>query len=282
MKKTSKDLIELLNAPEEAKSVLRKIYKVASSENNQIKETVKDIFVTCPEGAGLSEYAHAYEKIIVENDVYRVKGKETYIELAFPRLGGEKEYRKFFDSPRLVAATINDFVGVFLISFEQWASYNELMREAFFDKLLQFIDDNKNKVSFVFHVLPEFVDSDKLANLLNSHINIIKVELKKPNVYEAIEYVKEELRNKGIKVDNHAEKCLEEFISEKIKIESKSYVGYSTLDKLTQDISFEIICMCDEDINGVRVVNEAMMSELFDNTNFTLDDKNGQIKFGFL
>ena len=281
MKNTGVNVIESLKVSEGAKEVLRRIYKVASSENVYVKETVKNIFVTCPEGAGLSEYARAYEKIIIENEVYRVKGKCTYLELAFPRIGGELEYRKFFDSPRLVAATINNFVGVFLISFEQWSGYSELMREKYFKELLQFIDDNKNNISFVFHVMPEFSEKDRLVDLLNSHVNILKVDLKKPDAQEATEYIKDELKNMNIKFDSCAKKSLEEFILTNVDIESKAYVGYSTLDRLAKDVSFEIFCKLEANEDGMMFVDKMIMTELLDDIKFTLNGYETQVKFGF-
>jgi len=108
------EMIEKLNVTEDAKVVLRKIRGVVSSSNPLVKASIKNLFITCPYGAALSDYARAYERIIVENSVYRVVGKCTYLELAFPRRGTDKEYAEFYNSTRIVAATINEYVGVFL------------------------------------------------------------------------------------------------------------------------------------------------------------------------
>lgn len=70
--------IDSLNASAEAKEILRKTERVASSQNDLIKKSVKDLFVICPDGAGLSEYAKVYENIITSNGVYPQKGKGTY------------------------------------------------------------------------------------------------------------------------------------------------------------------------------------------------------------
>ena len=50
------------------------------------------------------------------------------------------DYSAFYNSPRLVAATQNNYTGVFLISFEQWHNFSELNRDAVFEELLNYID----------------------------------------------------------------------------------------------------------------------------------------------
>lgn len=274
--------IDTLSVSEYAKEALRRTLRVASSTNSNIKESVKNLFVICPHGACLSEYARTYERIIIENDVYRVIGKGTYLELAFPKMGTEKEYAAFYNSARLVAATINSFTGVFLISFERFNGYTDLMKEPAFRGLLKFIDANVKNISFVFHVLPEFGDIEKLTNTLKSHVNLLQVSLAKPGIVDATEYVIDELNKSNIFFTKAAKKKLSVLIAEKINLESASYLGYRTLDRFTSNVAFEVVCICDENKKGMRTIDTKVISQLAEAVDFSLENKEMSHKLGFM
>jgi len=274
--------IDTLSVSEDAKEVLRRTHRVASSTNPNIKESVKNLLVVCPHGAGLSDYARTYERIIIDNDVYRVTGKGTYLELAFPKMGTEKEYVAFYNSARLVAATINSFTGVFLISFERFNGYNDLMKEPAFTGLLKFIDANDKNISFVFHVLPEFRDVEKFANTLKSHVNLFQVSLEKPGIEDATEYVADELNKTNIVFTKAAKKKLSVLVAEKIDLESTSYLGYRTLDRFTSNVAFEVACICDENEKGMRTIDTKIISQLAETVDFSLEDKEMSYKLGFM
>lgn len=273
--------IDTLSVSEEAKEVLRRTLRVASSTNSNIKESVKSLFVVCPHGACLSEYARTYERIIIENDVYKVTGKGTYLELAFPKMGTEKEYAAFYNSARLVAATINSYTGVFLLSFERFNGYNDLMKEPAFAGLLKYIDMNAKNISFVFHVNPEFGDKEKLANTLKGHVNLLQVSLAKPGIVDATEYVTGALNKTNIFFTKAAKKKLSVLVAEKIDFESVSYLGYRTLDRFTSNVAFEVACICDENEKGMRTIDTKIISQLAEAVDFSLEDKEMSYKLGF-
>lgn len=274
--------IDTLSVSEYAKEALRRTLRVASSTNSNIKESVKNLLVVCPHGACLSEYARTYERIIIENDVYRVTGKGTYLELAFPKMGTEKEYAAFYNSTRLVAATINSYTGVFLISFERFNGYTDLMKEPAFTGLLKFIDTNAKNISFVFHVLPEFGDIEKLANKLKSHVNLLQVSLKKPGIVDATEYVTDELNRTNIVFTKAAKKKLSVLLAEKIDLESASFQGYRTLDRFTSNVVFEVACICNENKKGMRTIDTKVISQLAESVDFSLEEKEISHKVGFM
>lgn len=282
MKKDKIYDIEELSVSEEAKEVLRKIGVVASSSNPIIKASIKNLFITCPHGAALSDYARAYERIIIENDVYRVVGKGTYLELAFPKMRTEREYAEFYNSTRIVAATINDYTGVFLVSFEQWSGYNELVREMAFSEFLKFVDGNKKNISFVFHVLPEFADKEKFYLLLNGHVNLKRVELNNPDLSKATDFIISELKKTDITLTDSAKKKLGEFVSEKIDVTSQYYQGYRTLERLSNNIIFEAACIFDEEKNGNKKIDVQTMERLSCEVEFSLDERNTKSKLGFM
>lgn len=276
------EMIQKLNVTEEAKVVLRKVQGVASSNNPLVKASIKNLFVTCPYGAALSDYARAYERIIIENGVYRVVGKGTYLELAFPKKGTDKDYAGFYNSPRIVAATINDYTGVFLVSFEQWGGYNELVRNEAFYGLLEFVDRSKKNISFVFHVLPEFADKEKLYLLLSSHVNLINVELANPDLSKATEFVISELKKTDITLTDSAQRELGNFISEKVDINSSQYLGYRTLERLSQNLIFEASCILNEEQNENKKIDIQMLEKLSREIDFTIGESDKKSKLGFV
>lgn len=276
------EIIEKLNVTEEAKTILKKIQGVAGSNNPVIKSSIKNLFITCPYGAALSDYARAYERIIIENGVYRVVGKGTYLELAFPKMGTDKDYAEFYNSPRIVAATINDYTGVFLVSFEQWCGYNELVRDEAFSSLLKYVDRNKKNVSFVFHVLPEFTEKERLYLLLSSHVNLKKVELINPDLSKATEFVIGELKKTDITLTASAKGELENFISKKVDITSPHYLGYRTLERLSKNLIFEASCILNEEQNGNKMIDIQMLEKLSREVDFTIDESDKKSKLGFV
>ena len=273
--------IDRLNVSDEAKEVLRRIEKVASSENRIIKASVKDIFVTCPADAGLKEFAHTYESIIMKNRVYQVKGTRTYLELAFPKYGSEQDYHRFFQSPKIVASILNKFVGVFMISFEQWSSSHELIKDGRFKQLLKFIEDNKNNISFIFHTLPDFENSMQLMRELEKHINLLEVQLTYPDLREATEYIASKLKESGMNLDSNANEKFTEFIKEKLNVESKAYKGFLTLDKLFRGIQFELCSKIELQGEKTYAITAADIKDLHSQIEGTSDEHSYQGKLGF-
>ena len=234
------NLIENLNTSEEIKDVLRKINSVASSSNSKVKQSVKDLFIISPSCKELSKIAKCYERIIVTNGVYPTRGTRTYLELAFPSSGKERDYKEFFASPQLAAATQNYFTGVFLISFEQWTSANDLVKDSAFKDLTQYIDSNKERISFVFHVTPEFRDSNHLQKELSKHLNVCLLKHSLPDMDSTIQYVEKQLSEAGIKLDSSGKREIIKLLEEKIDVTSKSFQGYRTLEKFVSNLWFEL------------------------------------------
>ena len=282
MKNENLEKIDKLNVSKEAKKVLVRINKVSGSENVAMKKSIKNLFITCPHGAGLSEYARVYEAIIISNGVYPVRGKGSYLELAFPYMGSKMDYSAFYNSPRLVAATQNNYTGVFLISFEQWHNFSELNRDAVFEELLNYIDKNKSNISFVFHVLPEFGEADKLARALNGHANIEQLQLSKPRLKEAKEYVTNEMEKTKIYFTDGAKEQLEFLIETKVNTESQAYLGYETLKGFTENLVYEVACICEADSAGIRKIDSKTMIDLSGTIGFSLDEREEKSKLGFM
>lgn len=270
-----------LYGSDEAQEALRRIDRVTKSDNIFIKKSVKSLFIICPQGAGLTHYAKAYEEIIISNNVYPIHGKNTFLQLAFPRMGKEKDYDAFYVSPQLVAETVNDFAGVFLISFEQWNSFAELNRDSEFEHLCQYIDKHKESISYVFHVLPNFTDADKLAKTLNRCVNLERIELYGPKLTEAEEYVLAKVNKMKGQFSDNAKDKLEELIEKKLCVESQDYYCFESLQRFSDEIVYEIACRCEEDAEGIRRVDLETMCNISDAVDFAVDEGETKPRLGF-
>ena len=277
-------LIENLKVSREIKDALLKINTVARAGNKKIQASVKDLFIKSPECKELSQIGRCYERIIVSNRVYLSRGKKTYLELAFPASDIEEDYNKFFASPKLVAETDNYFSGVFLISFEQWNSANELIRSRAFSKLINYINNNKKYISFIFHVTPEFRDANVLQNELSKHLNFFSLEHEARNVEKCLAYVKEQFVDAGISISESGVneiRCL---------IESKPNVMEdNALEQLVNNLLFEIYALvmqkrdideCDSD-NGVIKIGKREVKLIIENMYFPDEAINIRQKLGF-
>lgn len=250
MRRNTNDVIEEtirnLKVSEETKTLLRKINNVASSSNTKMKKAVKDLFVISPSCKELSKLAKCYERIIVLNGVYPIRGTRTYLELAFPCSQRGSDYKEFFASPKLAAATQNCFAGVFLISFEQWNNAGELIKESAFGDLIKFLESNKENISFVFHITSEFQNSELLYKELSKQLNLCQIKHSHPDLTLAIEYVEKQLNEAGIDWDTSGKEEMEKLIGEKINVMSPAYRGYKTLEKLVSNLQFEIYSSASE------------------------------------
>ena len=240
--KTVNDLINSLNVSDEIKETLYKIERVAASNNAKLKTSVKDLFISSPSCKELSKIAKCYERIITTNMVYPIRGSRTYLELAYPAYGTDKDYGGFFESTRLAVATQDNFTGVFLISFEQWKNANDLIRDMAFGKLVKFIENNKVNISFVFHVMPEFQNSEMLYRELSKHTvsNPCYIKHSFPDMEHAIEFVETQLKESGITFTGAGKREMKKLVENKINISSNGYCGYSTLEKLVSNLQFEL------------------------------------------
>ncbi len=229
-----------MNIPEETKEVLEKIEYAAKMNKGSFKKSIPSVFLESDKGTGSSFFAHVYERILATNHVYMVRGTKTFLELVFPRNGKEKDYQRFFQSPKTVASIQNKFFGVFAISFEEWEG-KELIESEEFEALLTFIDNNKNNIFFVFQVTREFKAKEELKRVLNNHINLVEAHLGYMDYDIATDYILKYLGNDGISFSVKGKAELKKFLHRKLDLESQNFVGYHSLEQVARSIQFELL-----------------------------------------
>ncbi|MBO6241548.1 MAG: hypothetical protein J6O61_12045 [Butyrivibrio sp.] len=239
-KEKSSDVIEKLNVNEEIKGLLRNIDKVAGSSNERVKRSVKCLFIESPSCNELLDIAHAYERIIFDNGVYLARGSKTFLSLAFPNSDDPSEFKSFYASPLIASATQNVYTGVFLISFEQYENGASLVRSWRFKELMDYVEQNKSHISFIFHVNNHMSEIDVFRDALKRHVNMVCTSFTHPDPDVASTYVMHQLSKAGFVLEEGVDEKIHELIESKIDFKSKDYDGYRSLEMLTNNLQYEL------------------------------------------
>lgn len=229
-----------MEIPEKTKAVLEKIEYVAKINKGSLKKSIPSVFLEGDKGAGSSRFAYVYERILAINHVYMVRGSKTFLELVFPKNGNEKDYQRFFQSPKTVASIQNRFYGVFAISFEEWDG-KDLIESEQFKALLTFIDNNRDNIFFVFQVTSGFKEKEELRKILNNHINLVEAHLGYMDLDMAADYIQKCLENDGIRFSVNGKKEFKRFLHRKLNMESRDFAGYHSLQQIARSLQFELL-----------------------------------------
>lgn len=236
--------------------VLQSFREIAHSDSAEIRELLPSVFVVAEPGCGTSSFGKAYAQILDESPLLQIRGTETFLELVFPKDNPQDE-RLFFSSPQRAVSVRNRFYGTMLVSFAEYSG-QELLKSDGFQRMLEFIEQNKNNIHFMFHVLPEFTAKKQLLAKLQEHINMIEVELDKPGLDRASTYVISVLKEAGIQITPACRKRLKERVLEPV-IAMGTYSGYRTLNNLVLGIRYEVTC---SNMGNRDVLSEELMDRI--------------------
>lgn len=237
--KAAETIIEELLVSKEVKAQLRTIKKLACSDLPEIKKSVPSLFLAAEEGVGITSISKAYSQIIDESGIYSIRGSSTYLELVFPPANApDKDRERFFASPKIAASITNRFYGTFVISFAKWKG-QDLMKDESFHRFLAFIDENKENISFCFHVNGSFTAKEDLRAKISELVNLMDINLEVPDMEKACEYVVSTLEKAGYEFGESAIKLLQEQVLSRI-VAGKNFAGYRTMDQVIRRIYYEI------------------------------------------
>lgn len=239
-------LITSLLVDDDAKETLKTVHKIANSQNKRIRDSVPSLFVVAEQGSGLSTYGKTYSRILEDSPLLQTHGLCTFLELTFPK-NDLREEKLFFSSPQRIATTTNRFYGTMLISLEEYSGL-DLMKCSSFKALLEFVERNKKNIHFVFRVTPDFSAKKQLTTKLMEYINIVEVDLLRPNLETGYKYIIRALNEWGYSIDKTAQKYLRERLLAEI-ISGKEYQGYRSLNSLIDKIVYDVaVFNTDEDM----------------------------------
>ena len=81
---------------------------------------------------------------------------------------------------------------------------------------------------------------------------------------------------------DRAKEQLEFLIETKVNTESQAYLGYETLKRFTEDLVYEVACICEADSAGIRKIDSKTMIDLSGTIGFSLDEREEKSKLGFM
>lgn len=250
-----------LNVSVDAKKMLETALYLGDM-GEEAANSIPNVLIVAPPGVGLTSFSHIYSEIIDCSGKYKIRGVNTFLELDFPYAVSELEYSKFFDSPRVISETQNKFLGTFVISFERYDKKN-LLESIPFDRLCSFVLENKDNISFVFHVTPEFDRVDEFGKILGQLVDIKKIEFGEPDCEVLTAYFVHEIlnNNTGIKwKDVWTDVVKDKFIVK--ACDNEGFRGYRTMDVLVRRFQYEwaevMRCIVTEEKNEDRIFNDVM------------------------
>lgn len=244
MNKKIECMLSTLLVGNDAKDVLKGLDKILNSKSSKIRESASALLVTAGEGCGFSSYGRVYSEIVDSSLALKVKGKETFIELVYPK-DNEPDERLFFASPRRMASIRNRYYGTMLISLKEYKGA-DLIKSDSFSRLLEFISLNKGNIHFMFQILPDFSAKNQLVSRLQEVTNVTEVVLDNPTIDSGYAYVVSELKKHGYIIDEKALALLKDDILPGIT-SGKSYMGYRTLNALLERVHLEVAMAMDGD-----------------------------------
>lgn len=275
MKKELEDLVGSLLVDEQAKAFLRTEDRILNSESSTIRGSSFAPLIVAEEGCGLSIYAKAYSAIVDASLAQRICGTQTFIELGFPK-NNEVDERRFFASARLAASIRNRFYGTMCISFDEYDGQDLITSESL-EKLIDFVEENKANIHFIFHILPEFSAKNKLIAALQTVVDITEVHLEKPDADKGYTYVMRELGDLGYKFDEETQEYIKD-TALPIVVSQKAYNGYKSLNSFVERLNLETVyCGECDDITIDRTVVDRLLNKL-DQEEFV---KGEQVRIGF-
>lgn len=250
-----------------------KLLHYAGSERDGKGKTAVALLVVAPEGAGLTSFSKVYSGIVDDVAAYARSSKEiTFLELDFPK-NNEGEEKLFFASPGRLAANRNHFLGTMVISLREFEGW-DLIRSESFDQLLRFVNSNKEYIHFVIHVLPEFKATAALLARLRTILNVAEVRLLVPDQEEAYTYVIREITKRKVHFGKNAECMLKNEVLPKV-LEAQNYRGYTTLERLVDQIVYELILHQEE-----WTMTEPLLKKII--TEINSEDMKADLRIGFI
>ena len=163
--------------------------------------------------------------------------KRSYLALKYPpNTANEQDFRRFFDSPRVIAECYNFFSGLFCIDISEHLQH---INSQAFHMLMNYVAANKSRIRFVFiastndHML-----SDTAFNMLKKYMRIdqLTLQYEKPSAYAA--FAKELLGKSNIEVAKSVESALVARID--MLTANADFAGHKTIFRLVEDIIAEM------------------------------------------
>lgn len=164
-----------------------------------------------------------------------VKYFEYYLEYV-PEKNNFHEIQKLAEKIRDAAGFRSEYKGLLSIELGEWVGH---FHEENFVNLLKFLATMDDDIMFIFNIHnydPEAVEQLLKTLVLFFRIEVIEMGL--PDSDELGSYVKNEIQEYGLNLDNEAEEMVVSTVN-KLR-EDQYFAGYQMLDRLAADIVYSV------------------------------------------
>lgn len=239
MSKETEQMINRLMLDERSKRFLKEADKVINSGSVDAKDTSFITIVKAENGCEVSEFGRAFSQIVDKSIPLTVKGKSTYLELVFPK-DNERDERLFFASPRRIVSVRNRFYGTMLISLGEYESCHEKEFPGIpsIKNLLMFMEKNKQNISFIIHITPDFGATKSLMKMLREMSPVEMIDMEKPDAEAAYTFAMDWIKQKEIRTDDESRKYIKEIVLPQI-VAGNSYTGYPSIEQFLDRLNLE-------------------------------------------
>lgn len=198
------------------------------------------LVIRAEDGCGLTSFSRVASRIVASSIPSYLKGEEDFIELIFPK-DNEKDEMLFYSSPRRATRIRNRFYGTMVISLREFDGM-DLLRSNSFRRLMDFVDENKENIFLIFHVLPSFKAYGDFISTLQKSMSVKEISLNQPGKEAGYSYVVYELMDRGLSIEASATDALKDKLV-RMLVENDGYQGYKSLDVLVDRVTFEATFM---------------------------------------
>ncbi len=243
--------IENMKAPISVRTKMCTLYNMAKSVGKGNGYLMPSLLVVS-DGGESDTIGKLYAEIFDEFDLYKQRGEKNYFKLTYPAEGNDSLYSKFFASGEVVASTTNRYYGVFAIDLNEWKSGRNIAADNSFNMLLNYIEENKKNITFVFCINEGFQAREELMACLKKRVNLECIQDVHPQLQECSDYIAGELQQEGLEVTNAAKLFIERIFEEGLYKENS--MSFDTLDLMVQKILLNTrqLINC-EGLDSVRV-----------------------------
>lgn len=259
---------EILKLPglEDIKEFSKKLKKVSNNMNsisNNMVVVLPDLLWDARSGAGkthllklLSEYLYTLKIIDFSGDVKYFEFLIDYCEQG----KNLSELSRLIREVNFAAGYRNEYAGLLAIDISSW---NGHYRESHFNRIMEYLSSIDDKVCIIFMVENFTIkEVEEVDYILSSYFRIRKIKLDYPKSIELVNYIIQKLNKYDLKLDSEAVDMLRESVNELRNY--KYFDGYKTINRLCQDILFEI---CSQDgINNNKITKDMLLKYAKDGT----------------
>lgn len=235
---------QIMNLPglEEMKEILLQWDRAANNISRMPTDTpivLPDLLWETRSGAGkthliklLTEYLYSRRLMDFYGDT---KYFEFLLEYCQPNMP-LTELTRLIREVNCAAGFRSEYRGVLALDITLWNGHFE---ELYFHRILEYLSSVDDYVCVIF-IAENFSDEDmhKIENILSSFFRIRRVTLLYPSVDQLTNYLECKLSKYGLKLEENAKVLLSESINE-LK-ENKYFDGYKTINRMCQDIVFDL------------------------------------------